>query len=188
MSHIGTKTLETERLILRKYSLDDAENMFNNWASNPNVTKFMTWQPYTSIGEVENYIRVCIEGYEKNSNYNWVIEYKNNNQAIGSISVVELNEVVNCAVVGYCIGEEYWHKGITTEAFKAVIKFLFEEVGVNRIEAYHDVNNPHSGGVMKKCGLVYEGTYRQAGFANQGLFDKAVYGYIRDDYFKKHLS
>lgn len=183
MMHLGTKMLETERLILRKYSLNDAEDMFNNWASNPNVTKFMTWQPYSSIDEVRKYILECIDSYSNDSTYNWIIEFKESGQAIGSISIVEFRENVNAAVVGYCIGESYWHKGITTEAFKQVIKFLFEEVGVNRIEAYHDVNNPHSGGVIKKCGLTYEGTNRQASFANQGIYDRAVYAYLREEYF-----
>lgn len=185
MQHLGTITLETERLILRKYSLDDAENMFNNWASNPNVTKFMTWQPYSCIDDVKKYIRECVDSYSNNSTYNWIIELKEIGQAIGSIGVVEIRENVSAAVIGYCIGERYWHKGVTTEAFKQVIKFLFKEVGVNRIEAYHDVNNPHSGGVMKKCGLTYEGTNRQVSFGNQGVFDKAVYAYLKDDYFKE---
>lgn len=182
MNHCGTKTLETERLILRKFRLDDAGDMFRNWASNPNVTKFLIWQPYTNVDDVKAYIQSCIDCYEKADYYNWVIEYKENGQAIGNISVVELKEHTLCTVIGYCIGEGYWHKGITSEAFSKVIEFLFEEVGVNRIESTHDVNNPNSGRVMAKCGLKYEGTLRQAGVSNQGIFDCVVRSILKSEW------
>lgn len=69
-----------------------------------------------------------------------------------------------------------------TEAFKEVIRFLFEEVGVNRICATHDVNNPHSGDVMKKCGLKFEGILRDGGKNNQGIIDIATYAILKKDY------
>lgn len=74
--------------------------------------------------------------------------------------------------------------GITTEAFQRLIPFFFDEVGVNRIESMHDPNNPASGKVMQHCGLVYEGTLRQADRNNQGLCDAAYYGLLREDYDK----
>jgi ribosomal-protein-alanine N-acetyltransferase len=75
---------------------------------------------------------------------------------------------------------------VTSEAFSAIIPFLFEEVGVNRIEAQHDPNNPHSGNVMKKCGLKYEGTLRQVGYNNQGIADVCIYSLLRDEYFNRY--
>ncbi len=181
MEHKGTKQLETERLILRKFRIEDAEDMFNNWASDPEVTKFMTWEPYVNVDDVRGYIESCID-YADEKCYNWIIEYKQTGKAIGSISVVEIREDTACANVGYCIGRKYWHKGVTTEAFNRVIKFLFEEVGLNRIEATHDVNNPHSGGVIKKCGLKYEGTLRKAGLNNQGICDMSIYSILKKEY------
>ncbi len=181
MKHKGTNQLETERLILRKFRIDDAEDMFNNWASDPEVTKFMTWEAYKDVSDVRSYIQSCIENY-KDEEYYWVIEFKQTKQVIGTISVVKMREDTACANIGYCIGRDYWHKGITTEAFSRVIRFLFEEVGLNRIEATHDVNNPHSGGVMKKCGLKYEGTLRQAGLNNQGICDMSIYSILRNEY------
>ena len=182
MNHKGTKTLETERLILRKFEITDAQNMFDNWASNPNVTKYLIWQPYTNVDDVKAYIQFCIDNYRNNDNYNWVIEYKENGQAIGSISVVEVHENINAVTVGYCLGEEYWRKGIMTEAFKGVIDFLFKEVEVERIESTHDVNNPNSGKVMEKCGLQYEGTLRKAAVNNQGICDSVVRAILKEDY------
>lgn len=182
MNHTGTKRLETERLILRKFELSDAQDMFDNWAANPNVTKYLIWQPYTNVNDVRAYIQSCIDGYASGSTYNWVIEYKENGQAIGSISVVEVKEHIHCATVGYCLSEAYWRRGIMTEAFGRVIKYLFHEAGFNRIESTHDVNNPNSGKVMTKCGLQYEGTLRQAGVSNQGIIDHVVRAILTEDY------
>ncbi len=84
--------------------------------------------------------------------------------------------------IGYCIGSRWWHQGITSEAFRAVIAYLFKEVGANRIESQHDPNNPHSGDVMKKCGLRYEGTLRQADYSNKGIVDACMYSILRSEF------
>lgn len=184
MQHLGTQTLETERLILRLARPDDAEDMFNNWASSEKVTKYMTWTSYTSVEDSRAYIKFCIKKCKKNDNYDWIIEFKENGQAIGSISSTNVRNDTGCIEVGYCLGDKYWHRGIMTEAFGCVIKFFFEEVGANRIQATHDVRNPNSGKVMEKCGLVYEGTLRQEGLNNQGICDTVVRAILREDYMK----
>ena len=109
---------------------------------------------------------------------------KESGEPIGAIDVVNLREDIEEAEIGYCLGTAWWRLGIMTEAFQRVIQFLFEEVGVNRITATHDPRNPHSGDVMKKCGLRYEGTSRQAGKNNQGICDLARYAILKEDYFK----
>lgn len=185
MNHKGTVTLETERLILRRFGLDDAEDAFRNWESSEKVTKHLTWEPYQSVDDLRGYIQYCINSYERGDFYNWIIEYKENRQAVGSISVVEYREDTACAEVGYCLGEAYWGRGIMPEALRAVIRFLFEEVGFNRIQATHDVNNPGSGRVMEKCGLRYEGTLRQAGHNNQGICDSVMRAILREEYISE---
>lgn len=182
MKHIGTQTLETERLILRKFVVDDADDMFNNWASSETVTKFMTWQAHTSVDDTRDYIKYLCSEYENDNAYHWCIVSKESGQAIGSISVVFIKDDIKSAEVGYCLSEQYWHKGIMSESLKRVIEFLFNEVGLNRIEAHHDVNNPNSGGVMKKCGMSYEGTHRQAGMNNTGVCDLAYYAILKSDF------
>lgn len=182
MKHCGTNTLETSRLILRRFLLSDAENMFNNWANSENVTKFLIWPPYESVNGVREYIKYCIDEYKKTDNYNWCIQLKENGEAIGSISVVMLRDDTSEATVGYCLSEKYWHKGIMSEAFERVIEFLFDEVDVNRITATHDTNNPNSGKVMLKCGLKFEGILRQAAVNNQGVCDSAVYSILKSEY------
>ena len=182
LTHKGTQTIETDRLILRRAVQEDAEPMFRNWASDPEVTKYMTWPAHGSIAVSEMVIGSWIQEYEQDSYYQWMIVLKELGQPIGSISVVRRNDPVEEAEIGYCIGSSWWHKGITTEAFSAVIGYLFTEVGMNRIAARHDPNNPHSGGVMRKCGLTYEGTSRSSDRNNQGICDAANYAILRGEW------
>ncbi|MCR2022236.1 GNAT family N-acetyltransferase, partial [Blautia pseudococcoides] len=85
--------------------------------------------------------------------------------------------------IGYCIGKNWWHKGVTSEALKEVIRYFMEEVQVNRVESRHDPRNVNSGKVMQKCGMKYEGTRRQADLNNQGICDASGYAILAEDYF-----
>ncbi|MBQ5544146.1 MAG: GNAT family N-acetyltransferase [Clostridia bacterium] len=184
MNHIGTQPIETERLMLRRFRAEDAQAMFDNWASDDDVTKFMTWRTYRRVEDVSAYIDYVNNNYLNNHYYDWIIELKAIGQPIGSISAVNMDERIGWVEIGYCIGKRWWHQGIMTEALSAVIAFLFDEVGMNRVEARHDVRNPHSGDVMRKCGLQYEGTLRQRGWNNQGVGDMSYYGILRAEYHK----
>lgn len=182
MEHKGTKNIETERLVLRRFNINDSQAMFKNWESDSKVTEFLQWKPATHIDEVQEILREWIQGYEKLDFYQWAIVLKELGEPIGSIGVVGKNEKTDMVHIGYCIGSKWWHRGITSEAVKAIIPFLFEEVGVNRIEAQHDPNNPNSGLVMKKCGMKYEGTLRQADWNNIGIADACVYSLLREEW------
>lgn len=184
MKHLGTKTIETDRMILRKFNMTDVEDMYNNWANDDDVTRFITWPSHKNIEETKKVVSNFIEEYTNADCYQWCIEYKETNEAVGSIAVVHMNEGIEAVEVGYCIGKAFWNKNITTEAMHAVMEFLFEEVGVNRIEAKHDTKNPASGKVMSKCGLKPEGIMRQGGKNNTGICDTAVYAMLKEDWDK----
>mgnify|MGYP006363710469 FL=1 len=181
MNHCGTHTIETKGLLLRKFMVEDAEAMFQNWASDKEVTKFLTWPAYTSLDTAIHILNEWTASYEKPDFYQWAIVPKNLNEPIGSISVVSINEKTQMAEIGYCIGRPWWNRGITSEALSAVINFMFDQVGANRVQAKHDVNNPHSGLVMKKCGMKYEGTLRSAAVNNQGVCDVSIYALLKSD-------
>lgn len=184
LTHKGTQTIETSRLILRRAVREDAEPMFRNWASDSDVTKFLTWPAHSNIAVSEIVIGSWLQEYEKESYYQWMIVLKELGEPIGSISAVRQNDRTEEAEIGYCIGSRWWHRGIMTEALAAVIRYLFTQVGMNRISARHDPNNPHSGSVMKKCGMIYEGTTRSSDRNNQGLCDAAHYAILRSDWEK----
>ena len=185
LTHKGTQTIETSRLILRKAVREDAESMFRNWASNPEVTKYLTWPTYEKVETAYQILDLWASEYEKPNFYQWMIELKELAEPIGSISVVRQNDHVEEAEIGYCIGSQWWHKGIMTEALAAVIEYLFTEVGMNRVAARHDPNNPHSGGVMRKCGMKYEGTLRACDRNNQGICDAAQYAILQCEWEKR---
>lgn len=182
MNHKGTKTIETQRLLLRRFSMNDAEFMFDNWESDEKVTEFLRWKTATDISETKIILEKWISGYEKPDFYQWAIVLKEINEPIGSISVVGKNEMLDIVHIGYCIGSKWWHKGITSEAFSAVIPYFFDEIGVNRIESQHDPDNPNSGKVMQKCGLKYEGTLRQADWNNKGIVDACMYSLLKSEW------
>ena len=187
MTHKGTKTIETDRLILRKFVEDDAIAAYNNWTSDDKVTEFLRWPTHTDMAITESIINAWIAESVNDDFYQWAIVLKELNEPIGVIGVVDRNESLNMLHIGYCIGSKWWHQGITSEAFSAIIPYLFEEVGANRIESQHDPHNPHSGNVMKKCGLVYEGTLRQADYSNKGIVDACIYSILKGDWTKSNV-
>jgi len=184
LMHKGTNTINTDRLILRRFEMQDAENMYKNWATDKEVTKFLQWKPHENVEFTKSLLEGWIEKYKNDFVYNWVIEYKEINEVIGNISIVKLNESKYSCEIGYCISSKYWNLGVTTESLKAVIDYLFKEVGFNRIAALHDTNNVASGKVMIKSGMEYEGTFRQAGVReNNQFYDLAQYAIIREAYY-----
>ena len=182
MNHQGTVVLNTERLILRPFSPADVDAAYRNWCSDEEVTRFLTWPAHADRTVTEKVIGDWVSRYGDPAFYQWAIVLKPLGEPIGSIAVVSLNDDLDIAHVGYCMGRRWWHQGIMSEAFGAVIAFLFEQVGANRIEARHDPDNPHSGGVMLKCGLIYEGRLRQADRNNRGIVDVCMYSLLRSEY------
>lgn len=182
MEHVGTRPLETKRLLLRRFQLEDAQAIYQNWASDPEVTKYLMWPAHSGIDVTVRVLKEWLPTYESNHTYLWAITMKENGaEPIGSISVVQKDDRIAMAHIGYCIGRKWWNQGITSEAMKAVMDYLFDVVGVNRIESRHDPRNPNSGRVMKKCGMSCECTLRQADWNNQGICDACYYALLKSE-------
>ena len=188
MNKTGTQRLETHRLILRRFRAEDAGDMFGNWASDPEVTRFLTWPAHGSIDVTRMILNDWIPRYEDGGFFSWAIELKETGRAIGNISVVRLEEAIGEAEIGYCLGRTWWGRGIMPEALRAVIAYLFDTVGVNRIMAGHDVNNPKSGRVMEKAGMKEEGVRRGSGKNNRGICDVSCHALLRSDLEPAHRS
>lgn len=138
---------------------------------------------HCDIDITKNIIDIWIKNYINLESYQWVIEIKEKRKIIGSISLINIDNILEKCEIGYCIGKEYWNQGIVTEAFKAIIKFAFKEIEFNRIGGQHVVGNQASGRVMEKCGLQYEGHHRDITKNNQDEFvDCKVYSILRDEY------
>ena len=148
MNHIGTREIATERLTLRRFEIEDAENMFYNWANDPEVTKYLTWPAHESVDTTETILKEWISKYDEKDFYQWAIELNDLEQPIGTISAIKTDERVESVEIGYCIGKRFWNNGYMTEALTAIIRFFINEVGAGRVWARHDTENPNSGKVM----------------------------------------
>jgi len=153
MTHKGTQVLHTKRLTLRRFTNSDAEVMFNNYANDSEVTKFLSWEPHGNIEVTKELLSSWEHNYENLSCYNWAIIF--DNDLIGSIALLNPNDELCEAEAGYCMMKKHWSKGIMAEALSKVIEFAFNTIGFKRIFAKHDVKNPNSGKVMQKCGMQY---------------------------------
>ena len=181
MNKTGTQKLDTDRLILRRFVIEDAEDMYRNWASDPEVTKFLTWPAHASADISRMLLNDWISRYETGDYFNWAMEWKETGRVIGNISVVRLREDIDEAEIGYCMSRAFWGRGIMPEALKAVLDYLFDTAGMNRVAACHDVNNPKSGRVMEKAGMKKEGVLRQSEKNNQGICDAVWRAMVRSD-------
>ncbi|MGM9986281.1 MAG: GNAT family N-acetyltransferase [Bacillaceae bacterium] len=148
-------TLETERLLLRKITLEDVGDMYE-YASDHEVTKFVTWYPHQSLIETRSFIEYVLQQYKKNKVAPWGIEYKENGKLIGTIDFVWWDKQKRHAEIGYAISKHYWGKGLTTEAASALVQFGFEQMDLVRIQARCLVDNIASKRVMEKIGMSFE--------------------------------
>ncbi len=185
LNHVGTQIIETPRLILRRFQIDDAEQMYSNWASDPVVTKYLSWSAHKNQSETENIIKEWVLEYLSDTNYNWCITFKETGEAIGGISVVKMFENTDCCEIGYVLSRKLWNKGIMTEALRAVLEYLFEKVGFHRIQLKHDVGNLASGKVMIKNGLKREGIIRECEKTVDGNWRDMVMYSVLDREFKE---
>ncbi len=181
LHHIGTQTIQTERLILRRFRPEDAPRVFDVWASDPEVSRYLRWTPHANADETAKVVAAWADSYENPRTYHWAICLPDGG-AIGSIGIFMISDHDETADAGYCIGKAYWGNGYTTEALRAAIAYMFERVRLNRIETYHAVNNPASGKVMQKAGMVHEGHARQKYRGREGFEDSELYAIVREDW------
>lgn len=177
LNHKGTVTLQTERLLLRPFSTADAQAMYDNWATDPEVTKFLTWECHRSVQDTLAFLSSL--DYNKPDVYQWAIVYQG--VVIGSISITEIDENARIGAFGYCIGRSFWRQGIMSEAVQALLPFLFDEVGFHRVEIDHAEKNPASGAVAKKCGFTYEGKSRAKFYRHGEYLDICHWAMLSED-------
>lgn len=182
MELIGTKTIETERLLLRKYTINDSGDMYNNWAKHEDCFKFLPWEPCISIHEAENRINKWLELYKENTFYQWGIELKRNKEVIGFINLHNVDEYNFSAETTYILSPKFWNEGIMTEAVRAVFKFGFERIGLNRISADYFSGNDISQKVMLKSNMSYEGTFKERYFKSDRFYDSIQYAILKKDW------
>ncbi|MGG4202691.1 GNAT family N-acetyltransferase [Peribacillus frigoritolerans] len=173
--------LETERLILRKVTIQDVNDMFE-YCSNQEVSRFVTWDAHESLDDTKEFIGFVLNQYLHGKVAPWAIEYKENHKMIGTIDFVSWNPGQNSAEIGYVLSPEYWGKGITTEAAKELIRFGFENMDLIRIQARCFTENIGSARVMEKAGMKHEGILRKGMKIKGKHWDLHVYSVLKEEY------
>lgn len=153
-------TLTTPRLMLRKMSLDDAEDLFS-YASDPEVTFFTSWEPHQSVDDSRAFLQQVVDAYAAGEVRSWAVVHRDDERMIGTAGFLFWDHVADRAEIGYALSRDYWGTGLMTEAVKRVVRFGFEEMRLNRIEARVDALNLPSARVLQKCGFQHEGTLRE---------------------------
>lgn len=150
--------LETTRLLLRLPTLGDAEPIFQKYAQDPTVTKYLTWRPHKNIDTTREFLHRCIQCWKDNTAFPWVITRKDGNTLLG---MIEIRIDMFRADFGYGIAQQYWGNGYTTEATKAIIQWALQQESIYRVWAICDVENMASARVLEKAGMQKEGTLRR---------------------------
>lgn len=167
MKHCGTQELETGRLVLRRLSVDDSEMMYNNWASDPEVTRYLRWNAHRTWTETAELLNEWEKHYPDPAYYQWGIVEKRSGVLFGTISLFSAVDMktgwhLNTERLGptwetgYTLGRKWWNKGYATEALCAVRDYWFDTVGALWLAACHANDNIASSAVLQKAGFVYD--------------------------------
>lgn len=178
----GIQTIETERLILRRFSYSDAFDMLKYWINDP-LVQFMYSEPiYVNNQEVSELLNQYISSYEKIDYYRWAIILKETNECLGQIAFFLVDNKNHFSEIEYCISRTFQKKGLATEATKAVMKFGFENVNFHKIQICHKENNIASQKVIEKCGFKYEGTLRDFFYHDGKYLDRLYYSLLKEEW------
>jgi ribosomal-protein-alanine N-acetyltransferase len=173
--------IETERLLLRKITFDDAPDIFD-YASDPEVSKYMGWEPHQSIQETYDYLERAMKRYQEHNPGPWAIVHRGNAKMIGTCFFSSWDRQHNSAEVGYMLNRRYWGQGYMAEAVRAIVGFGFRELGINRIQARCNVPNVGSARVMEKVGMSFEGVLRQQLFEKGSYIDVKIYSILKSEW------
>lgn len=176
-------SIETERLLLRKITLNDASDMFE-YASNPEVSQYTMWSTHTSIEDTKYFLQSLTKMYKRRELVDWGIVHKAEKKFIGTCGFVEWSMTHSRAEIGYALSRRYWGEGYMSEAVNAVIEFGFREMSLNRIMGRCEVNNIASARVMEKVGMQMEGILRQHLFVKDRYWDLKIYSILREEFFE----
>lgn len=176
--------LHTDRLTLRKLIPRDKADMFE-YARDPEVTKFLTWRPHASESYTNSYLIYVQSQYRAKKFFDWAVTCTESGKMIGTCGFTRLDEVNLCGEVGYVISPLYQNRGIATEALREVIRFGFEELSLERIEARYMIGNDASRAVMEKCGMSFEGVLRQCLYTNERFVDVGICSILRSEHFRE---
>lgn len=170
-------TFETDRINIRSLLISDAKAIFNNWASDDEVTKYMRWDSHKSVNDTKNWIINSNEKSSSGKHFDFLLVYKENGESFGSVSLHH-NDEYNMFEVSYILMKKYWNYGLATEAVKGLIEFAVQTLGQKRLFARHEVTNVVSGKVLLKSGFVFKNEGRCLSLDGKKVSKSKEYFYI----------
>lgn len=185
LTHVGTNTIETERLILRRFEFEDNESMRRNWISDEKIQSMYSEPVYSTAEEVKELLDKYIGSYERDDYYRWAIVEKASGECIGQIAYFLVDSKNHFAEIEYCIGAAFQRRGYATEAAKAVIAYGFDRINLHKVQICTKTINKPSKRVIEKCGLTYEGTLRDYFYMNGEYVGRLYFSVLRDEYKTK---
>lgn len=182
LTHIGTNTIETERLILRRFAYTDDDAMLRYWIADEKIQSLYSEPVYTTKEAVRELLDKYIGSYEKDDYYRWAVIEKASNECIGQIAYFLVDSKNHFAEIEYCIGSAFQCRGYATEAAKAVIAYGFDRMNLHKVQICTKTINAPSKRVIEKCGLTYEGTLRDYFYMNGEYVGRLYFSLLRSEY------
>lgn len=150
--------VKTSRLILRPPTLDDADDIFNKYAQDPKVTRYLPWPVNESINNTREFLTRCVQCWEEGNSFPWAITLKSDNNLLG---MIEMRISGFMAELGFVIAKQYWNQGYMTEAVDALTRWALAQENIYRVWAACDLDNIGSTKVLEKAGMQREGILRR---------------------------
>ena len=182
LTHIGTQTIETEKLILRRFKYSDDDAMLKYWVADEKIQSLYSEPVYTTKDEVKKLLDQYISSYQNNDYYRWAVVDKVTEECIGQIAYFLVDSKNHFAEIEYCIGSAFQCRGLATEATKAIIQYGFEKINLHKVQICTKTMNKPSQRVIEKCGFTYEGTLRDYFFIDHQYVDRLYYSILRDEF------
>ncbi len=184
LTHKGTQTIKTDRLILRKFEYTDDEAMLKYWIADEKIQSLYSEPVYSTKEEVKELLDKYIGSYERNDYYRWAVIHGETGECIGQIAYFLVDSKNHFAEIEYCIGSDFQRKGYATEAARAVIKFGFEQMKLHKVQICTKEINHASKRVIEKCGLTYEGMLRDYFYMDGKYVGRLYFSMLADEYNK----
>ena len=178
--------LECDRVILRKMDRSFADDMFE-YASNPAVTKYLTWDVHPNSRFSYNYLGYVNSRYRTGEFFDWAITMRDSGKMIGTCGFTRFNFSSYSAEIGFVLNPKYWGYSIAPEAARRVIRFGFDTLELHRIEARYMENNIQSRRVMEKSGMTFEGIYRDMMLVRGQFVSVGVCSILRSEFNRNRI-
>ena len=178
-------TLLTPRLLLRKMLKQDSGDMYA-YASLPEVSEYLLWQPHESEAYTRRYLSYLQSRYRAGDFHDWAVTWRADGTMIGTCGFTRFDIGANCAEIGYVLNPRFWGMGIAPEAARAVLRFGFTELRLHRIEAHYMLGNDRSRRVMEKLGMTFEGIARDSIFVRGKYVSVGICSILEEEWRQRY--